>query len=105
MVTISEIAAEKAKEILNTEGKANWGLRVYTVDGGCHKGYGMDLDERPAEGDHVIEKNGLKVFMDQQTIDSLSGMEIDYLNENGREGFILTGGQAPSCSSGCSSCG
>lgn len=31
MVTISDLAAEKATEILKAEGKAEWGLRIYTA--------------------------------------------------------------------------
>lgn len=34
MFTITDIAATKAKELLKAEGKENFGLRVYTVQGG-----------------------------------------------------------------------
>lgn len=106
MVTITETAAKKAKEILVAEGKANWGLRIYTAGGGCcGPSYGMDLDEKPADGDEVVEKDGLKVFIDKNTFQSLGGMQVDFINEGDKQGFILTGGKAPSCDSGCSSCG
>ena len=61
MVTITDIAAEKAKNILRSEGKEHWGLRIFTdSEGGCcGVSYGIDIDENPAEGDHVLEKNGL----------------------------------------------
>ena len=106
MVTISELAAEKGKEILKAEGKAGWGLRIYTAGGGCcGPSYGMDIDERPVEGDEVLEANGLKVFMDQNTVKNLSGMQIDFVDDGERQGFVLTGGKPSSCDSGCSSCG
>lgn len=106
MVTISEVAAEKAKEILKAEGKVSWGLRVYMSTGSCcGPSYGMDIDENPAEGDEVIEKNGLRVFMDKNTVKNLSGMEIDFIDDGERQGFILTGGKPSSCDSGCSTCG
>ncbi len=106
MVTITETAAKKAKEILAAEGKANWGLRIYSAGGGCcGPSYGMDLDENPADGDEVIEKDGLKVFIDANTFKAMTGMMIDFISEGERQGFVLTGGNAPSCSSGCSSCG
>jgi len=105
VITISDAAAEKAKEVLTAEGKANWGLRIYTTEGGCcGTSYGMDIDEKPKEGDAVIEKNGLKVFVDKNTSEKLDGMGIDFIDDGARQGFILTGGQTPSCSSGCSSC-
>ncbi len=107
VVTITEIAAKKAKEILVAEGKANWGLRIYTAGGGCcGPSYGMDLDENPKDGDEVVEKDGLKVFIDKNTFQSLGGMQVDFINEGDKQGFILTGGKPPTCSSsGCSSCG
>lgn len=107
VVIISEAAAEKAKEVLTAEGKADWGLRIYTAEGGCcGPSYGLDMDEKPGEGDEVIEKNGLKVFIDKNTSGKLDGMKIDFMDDGERQGFIITGGKAPSCSSsGCSSCG
>lgn len=106
MVTISEVAAKKAKEILIAEGKASWGLRIYTAGGGCcGPSYGMDLDENPSDGDEIVEKDGLRVFIDSNTLKNLGGMQIDFIAEGDREGFVLTGGKASSCDSGCSSCG
>ena len=105
MVTISEVAAKKAKEILVAEGKASWGLRIYTAGGGCcGPSYGMDLDEHPSDGDEIVEKDGLRVFIDSNTLKNLGGMQIDFIAEGDREGFVLTGGKASSCDSGCS-CG
>lgn len=105
-MTISEVAASKAKEILRAEGKSDWGLRIYTAGGGCcGPSYGMDIDEKPAEGDEVVEKDGLKVFIDKNTFQSLGGMQMDFVHEGDRQGFVLTGGKAPSCDSGCSTCG
>lgn len=64
----------------------------------------MDLDEKPAEADEVLEKNGLKVFIDKLTYQNLYGVEIDFVDDGERQGFILTGGKS-SCGTGCSSCG
>ena len=106
MVKISELAAEKARQILKAEGKSEWGLRVFTSQSSCcGPSYGMDLDENPAEGDEVIERDGLRVFMDKDTVRNLSGMEIDFIDNGEQQGFVLTGGKPSSCDSGCSSCG
>ena len=106
MVTISEAAAKKAKEILVAEGKASWGLRIYTAGGGCcGPSYGMDLDENPNDGDEIVEKDGVKVFIDSNTLKTLGGMQIDFMADGDTQGFVLTGGKASSCDSGCSSCG
>lgn len=103
MVTISDAAAEKAKEILTAEGKTGWGLRIYTANGGCSgPSYGMDIDEHPGEGDEVFEKNGLRVFIDRSASEDMDGMEIDFVDEQERKGFILTGTPP---SSSCDTCG
>lgn len=105
MIAISDLAAEKAKEILSAEGKAEWGLRIYTAGNSCSgPSYGMDIDQNPAEGDEVVEKNGLKVFMDKSTSQNLNGVEIDFVDDGERQGFVMNGGQS-SCGTGCSSCG
>lgn len=118
MVTITDKAAKKATAILAAEGKDNWGLRIYNADGGCcGHSYGLDIDERPSTDDEVIEKNGLRVFVDKNTLPSLTGMKLDYYDDGEKEGFMLSGGagsacssasgsaSGSSCSSGCSSCG
>ncbi|MFZ5997074.1 MAG: HesB/IscA family protein [Nitrospirota bacterium] len=114
MLTITDKAAAKAKTILAAEGKDSWGLRIYSAGGGCcGPSYGLDIDERSQPDDEVLEKNGLRVFIDKNTIGNLAGMQLDYYEDGEQEGFILTGGQAPSCGpqsgggcgSGCSSCG
>jgi len=106
VVTITAKAAEKAKAILAAEGKDSWGLRIYNAGGGCcGPSYGLDIDEKPLADDEVIEKDGLKVFVDKNTVVALVGMQLDYAEDGEHEGFTLSGGAAPSCGSGCSSCG
>jgi iron-sulfur cluster assembly accessory protein len=108
VVTITEKAVEKAKAILAAEGKDSWGLRIYSAEGGCcGPSFGLDIDEKPLSDDEIIEKDGLKVFVDRNTNVTLSGMQLDYFEDGEREGFTLSGGaaSASSCGSGCSSCG
>ncbi len=105
MVKISDMAAEKAKEVLKAEGKENWGLRVYTHGSGCcGPSYGLDLDEKAGDNDETVEKDGLKVFIDKDTFASLDNKEIDYIKNQHGEGFVISGGEPPSCGTGCSSC-
>jgi iron-sulfur cluster assembly accessory protein len=105
VVTITDIAAEKAKEILISEGKEHCGLRIFTdSEGGCcGVSYGIDIDESPVEGDQVLEKNGLKLFIDTLTSRRLTGMEIDFVDNEEGSGFVIKGG-GYSCGHGCSSC-
>ncbi|KAF0179169.1 MAG: HesB/YadR/YfhF family protein [Nitrospirae bacterium] len=113
MFTISEKAAAKAREVLAEEGKAGWGLRVFGSGGGCcGPSFGLDLEEKAQANDTVFEQNGLQVFVDNDTVEKLNSMQLDYFQDEEQEGFVLTGGEAPSCgsgsapscSSGCTSC-
>ncbi len=114
-MTITEKAAEKAKAILEVEGKDNWGIRIFVAgESCCGPSYGLDLQEEQMLDDEVVEKNGLKVFMDKQTLETLTGRQFDYYVGEEGEGFIFTGGVSvcgaggSACgtdNSGCSSCG
>jgi iron-sulfur cluster assembly accessory protein len=117
-MTITDKAAEKAKAILAGEGKNNWGIKIYVAgEGCCGPSYGLNLQEEKTPEDEVIEKDGLKVYMDKQTLQSLTDKELDYYAGTEGEGFIFTGGASTcgssscgsggssSCGSGCGSCG
>ncbi len=106
MITVSDVAAEKAKEILNTEGKADWGLRFFLSGSSCcGPSIGMDINEQPSDGDDVFEKNGLKVFVEKTAAEKLNGMEIHYIEEGEKQGFVLTGTPPSSDGSACNACG
>lgn len=102
-MTISDRAAEMAKAILANEGKESWGIRVFIAGQSCcGPSYGMNLQETQMPDDEVVEKNGFKVFMDKETMQSLADRELDYYVGEEGEGFLFTGGIS-SCAGG--SCG
>lgn len=109
-MTITDKAAEKAKAILVGEGKADWGIKIYVAgESCCGPSYGLNFQEEQTAGDEIVEKNGVKIFMDKQTSTTLDGKELDYYSGVEGEGFIFTGGVSScgsgSCGSGSSSCG
>ena len=104
-MTISDKAAMMALSILKSEGKDGWGIKIFIAGQGCSgPSYGLNIQEKQMPGDEVIEKNGLKVFVDKETLMTLAGRELDYYSGEHGEGFIFTGGVS-ACSSGCDSCG
>ncbi len=109
-MTITDKAAEKAKAILVSEGKENWGIRIYVAGQSCcGPSYGLNFQEQQMPNDEIVEKNGLRVYMDKQTSETLDGREFDYYAGVEGEGFIFTGGESScgsgSCGSGSSACG
>lgn len=104
MLLISDKALDKAKEILTAEGKSDWGIRIYCAgESCCGPSFGLDINEIPASGDEILERDGLKLFLEKTAFERLSDMKLDYFEDGERAGFILTGASS-SCGSGCSSC-
>jgi iron-sulfur cluster assembly accessory protein len=104
VVDISDAAVEKAKEVLKTEGKADWGLKLFCQGSSCcGPSFGMDIQESPANGEQTTEKNGLKIFADDFTVKSMQGLIVDFVDDGQHQGFVVknTGQGGPcSCASG-----
>ena len=80
MITISDKGAEKVNEFLAAQdadaGVA--GLRVGVRGGGCSGfQYQLAFDEQ-REGDVVFESHGLKLLVDRESLQFVSGSTIDY---------------------------
>jgi iron-sulfur cluster assembly accessory protein len=90
MITLTDVAADKIKELLKAEGTPDHGLRVHASDGGCcGPSYEIMIDDKAGDGDIVLEKNGAKVFVDASTAKALEGAEISFMNDERGEGFVL----------------
>ncbi|GBE04943.1 iron-binding protein IscA [bacterium BMS3Abin10] len=99
MFKITDLAVEKAKHILSVEGKTGWGFRVFMAGSSCcGPSFGMDIAENPTDGDKVVEKDGLKVFLAKDASEKLDSMGIDFVDKGQQQGFVITGGQPSSCS-------
>ena len=102
MVTITEMAEKKIKELM-TEEEDTLGLRVYVRGGGCHGyQYGMAFESKLSDDDTVIEKGDVKVIMDSQSAPLLSGAEVDYVDSLQGSGFSIKNPQAKT-TCGCGS--
>ncbi len=91
MLTLTEKAAAKAKELFEEKGlKDQGGLRVFVVGGGCSGyQYGMALAKEFEEDDLVIEQAGIKLVVDPDSAPLLEGAEIDYVDDLMRAGFTI----------------
>jgi iron-sulfur cluster assembly accessory protein len=91
MITITEIAADKIKEILKAEGVPNHALRVSAAGGGCGCGPSFEImiDDKTGDGDTVVEKNGARLFVDAMTASKLEGAEIEFISDERGEGFAI----------------
>jgi len=107
MITITEVAADKIKEILKAEGMPNHGLRVSAAAGGCcGPSYEIMIDDKAGDGDTVVEKSGAKLFVDSSTAKVLEGAELGFISDERGEGFVLGfPNGAPAGAGGSCGCG
>ena len=99
-LVLTENAVSEVKKFIEAENPGEQGgLRVRVVPGGCSGfQYAMNIEEAPADTDEVVEKEGLKVFVDMFSAQYLSGVEIDYVSNVMGSGFTFNN---PNASGGC----
>ena len=97
VVSLSDAAVSKLRELTKEETNPAIGLRVYVYSGGCSGfRYGMMLEDAPhtgrrsatAEG-KILDASGIKVYVDGGSVDLLKGSEIDYVDTLMGAGFTV----------------
>lgn len=89
VLTVTERAAAKLKDLMVKEGMQDQGLRVRVMGGGC-SGYQYEMAfDTPREGDKVIEQEGIRVVVDPKSFLFLAGTEIDYQDGLTGAGFAI----------------
>ncbi len=88
MMTLTENAVSKVKEIMAQQSPVPAGVRIAVVGGGCSGfSYTMAFENQANGLDDVLEFDGLKVFVDQMSQQYLDGTEIDYVETMEGAGF------------------
>ena len=101
VITMTNAAAEKVRELLKQENDPTLGLRIFVAGGGCSGlQYGMTLDEEQ-DGDTVVPMNDdIRVFVDDMSLGYITGSEVDYVDSLMGAGFTVNNPNAVS-SCGC----
>jgi iron-sulfur cluster assembly accessory protein len=90
MLQLTEKATTKVKELLNSENKQGYGLRVAIHGGGCSGfQYGLTFENAEKANDHVLDFDGLKVYVDAMSGMYLEGVRIDYIESLEGSGFKI----------------
>ena len=103
-LTLTAKAVQMVKITRETEGlDLGSGLRVAVRGGGCSGfEYALDFELEARETDHVLEYDGLNVFVDPVSARYLDGTEIDYVLGQAGAGFKFNNPKATG-SCGCGS--
>jgi iron-sulfur cluster insertion protein len=79
-ITLSERAARRITELLQSEGPSAL-LRVSVEGGGCSGfQYRFDLVQEPAADDLLVERDGARVIIDPVSLGFVQGSEIDFVD-------------------------
>jgi len=103
VITISDRAKEKIKDILYEENNPKLALRTFVQGGGCSGfSYGFTLDEEINEDDFEIPLDEFKVLVDSMSMQYMTGATIDYKEELMGSNFVINNPNATT-TCGCGS--
>ena len=90
IITLSDNAAQRIKEIMSNAEKDYLGVRVGVKSGGCAgMSYVMEYTKEANPNDEVIEDKGVKVFIDSAAVMYLLGTEMDFKKEKFSSQFVF----------------
>ena len=79
VVTLSDAAAVRVKEIMDRADKPYAGLRVGVKNGGCAGSeYVLEYAETAGPLDEVVEDKGVRILIEPKAVLFLIGTEVDY---------------------------
>jgi len=90
VITLSDRAAERVKEIMASAKEPIVGVRVGVANGGrAVMSYVMEYAKNTNPNDEIIEDKGVKVLIDPKAIMYLLGTEMDYKKEELTSTFVF----------------
>lgn len=103
MLTLTDSAVAHLRSLLDEKGSPEKALRIYIERGGCAgMSYEMTIDDAQPE-DYAAEKDGVRVIVDPNSLQFLTGSTIDYCDDLSGTGFRINNPKAVrSCGCGTS---
>ena len=86
-ITLTANAASHVQRSISKRGRGI-GLRVGVRTSGCSGlAYKLEFADQVNPEDHAFESHGVKVLVDQKSLQYIDGTELDYTREGLNEGF------------------
>lgn len=103
MITITDSAQTKIKDLLAEENDPTLNLRTFVQGGGCSGfSYGFAFDQIQNEDDFEFPLSGVKVLVDAMSMQYLQGAVVDYKEDVMGSSFSITNPNAQT-TCGCGS--
>jgi iron-sulfur cluster insertion protein len=100
-ITISDSAARRITVLKAQEAAEGAFLRIAVSGGGCSGfQYGLSFDEETSPDDVVFEHGGIRVVVDDVSLELLNGSEVDFVEDLMGASFQIKNPNAAS-SCGC----
>ena len=91
MITLTDSAASKVKQLIDAEGEEGLALRVAVRPGGCSGfAYEMFFDTDVANDDITTSYGDVSVVVDPSSAQLLQGATLDYKDGLEQSGFAIT---------------
>ncbi len=104
MIEVTPLAAEKLSGLMS-QNPAQRVLRVYVAGQSCCGfQYGLALDEAHLPDDAVVERAGIEVAVDPDSLPYVDGATIDFVDALMGGGFTVRNAKLDSAGGGCA-CG
>ena len=79
LITMSDVAVAQLRTLLQQQEDPDLGLRVFVYPGGCSgMSYGMAFENEVTGEDSVLDYEGLKLIVDENSAYYLKGAQIDF---------------------------
>ena len=103
MITLSDSAVTRIKDILAEENLPDLKLRVFVQGGGCSgMQYGFTLDQDVGEDDWTLDISGVQILVDSMSGQYLQGANVDYKDDAMGASFVIANPNAQT-TCGCGS--
>ena len=104
VLTVSDTAAEKAKQALEQRGQPDAVLRLFVAGAGCSgPQFGMALADAAEADDTELQFGGVRFLVDRDSAPYLEGVEVDYVEDVIRSGFTIFNPNVQRAGGGCGS--
>ena len=98
MIALTEAAAKQVTRVQSDSGASEKSLRLAVVGGGCSGNqYQLGFDSE-YDGDTKFESFGVTMLVDADSMHSLDGIEIDYVEDLNGSTFVF---KNPNAKGGC----
>ena len=101
-VTLTDVAVNKVRSLLEAEGRDDLVLRIAVQPGGCSGlRYQLYFDDRSLDGDVATDYDGVQLVTDKMSAPYLGGASIDFVDTIEKQGFTIDNPNAQgSCACG-----